>query len=74
MPGVTTIFIYGDPEDQHLRVEIRGGEALLISHEHILQKITNQWRDRYLVAMPVEKWMLVARLIDPTQFKDVGEA
>jgi len=74
-----TIFLFGDPEDQHLRVEVRGEELLLISHEHIMQKITNIWRDRYLLAMPVEKWMTVARLIDPSQFvggapDDAGEA
>lgn len=70
--GVTTIVLYGDIDDEHLRVEVRSGEVLLISHECKVQAIQNQWRDRYLVSMPVEKWMLVARLIDPSQF--VGEA
>lgn len=72
MAGAKTIYLYGDPEAEHLRVEVRGKEVLLISHECVVQKITNIWRDRYLVSMPLEKWMLVARLIDPSQF--VGEA
>ena len=58
-----TVYIFGDPEQEHLRAEIGDGEIILISHElRLSQASLNQWRDRVLAAMPVDAWQAVASL------------
>jgi len=54
-----TVYIFGDRDGEHLRAEITGGEVVLISYECIPGRTQNQWRDRNIVAMPLEKWIAV---------------
>lgn len=58
--GVESIFLFGDAEGEHLRLDVREKEVVMISHEMAVGRIMSHWRDRVLVAMPKETWIAVA--------------
>lgn len=57
-------YIYGGPEGEHLRAELKDGYVLLVSHEQRFTKTDTQWRDRIFTDVPNEAWREIARLID----------
>ena len=63
--GVERIFLFGDAEGEHLRLDVREKEVVMVSHEMAISHVSSNWRDRVLVAMPKEMWIAVARELSP---------
>ena len=58
--GVERIFLFGDAAGEHLRLDVREKEVVMVSHEMAISHVSSNWRDRVLVAMPKEMWISVA--------------
>lgn len=50
---VNTFVISGNPKGEHLYATVTDTEIILVSHELIVGRVQNQWRDRNLVSMPL---------------------
>lgn len=47
-------YLYGSKDGEHVRLESENESVVLISHECVPGRVQNQWRDRALIALPLE--------------------
>ena len=56
--------IFGDEKGQHLFALFNDGDVVLVSHELDAGLGLGQWRDRVVVAMPLESWVAVGKVVE----------
>jgi hypothetical protein len=59
-----TVYIFGEPQDEHLRAEVTEDLVVLVSRERAFSRVASFWRERNLAALPREAWLAVARTIE----------
>lgn len=65
LSGGPSIILFGAADSEHLRVDVKGSDLVLVSHELAVGQVTSHWRERVLVSMPREMWVAVARELLP---------
>lgn len=61
--GVSTVYVFGTLDGEHLRIERRADTITFISRELSTTYVNITWRDRVLVSMNVELWEQLKKVI-----------